>query len=62
MIEKIISCGRPGAELAALDASMKLGIAYGGWIPKGRITEVGVLDSKYKLKEMETTNYNNRKY
>jgi hypothetical protein len=60
MLKKIISGGQTGADQAALDVAIKLGIPYGGWIPKGRLTENGPLDSKYKLKEMETTNYNKR--
>jgi len=60
MLKKIVSGGQTGADQAALDVAIKLEIPYGGWIPKGRITEVGVLDSKYKLKEMETANYNKR--
>jgi hypothetical protein len=60
MLKKIISGGQTGADQAALDVAIKLGIPYGGWIPKGRITEKGVLDPKYKLNEMETTNYNKR--
>jgi putative molybdenum carrier protein/uncharacterized protein DUF6794 len=54
MIEKIISCGRPGAELAALDASMKLGIAFGGWIPKGTAPEVATGADRYNRVEMAT--------
>jgi hypothetical protein len=60
MLKKIISGGQTGADQAALDVAFRLGIPYGGWIPKGRLTEEGRLDSKYKLKEMETTNYNKR--
>jgi hypothetical protein len=60
MLKKIISGGQTGADQAALDVAMELGIPYGGWIPKGRITEDGVLDSKYKLNEMQTANYNKR--
>lgn len=60
MLKKIISGGQTGADQAALDVAIKLGIPYGGWIPKGRLTEKGRLDSKYKLKEMETPNYNKR--
>jgi len=60
MLKKIISGGQTGADQAALDVAIKLGIQYGGSIPKGRITEKGVLDRKYKLKEMKTTNYNKR--
>jgi hypothetical protein len=60
MLKKIISGGQTGADQAALDVAIRLGIPYGGWIPKGRLTEEGRLDSKYKLNEMETTNYNKR--
>jgi hypothetical protein len=60
MVKKIISGGQTGADRAALDIAIKLGISHGGWIPKGRLTENGVLDDKYHLKEMETANYNKR--
>jgi len=54
MIEKIISGGRSGAERAALDASIKLGMAHGGWIPK-ETNEPGEMDAdKYHLVEMPT--------
>jgi hypothetical protein len=60
MVKKIISGGQTGADQAALDVAIKSGISHGGWIPKGRLTETGVLDDKYHLKEMETANYNKR--
>ncbi len=60
MVKKMISGGQTGADRAALDVAIKLGISHGGWIPKGRLTENGMLDDKYHLKEMETTNYNKR--
>ena len=60
MLKKIISGGQTGADQAALDVAIKLGIPHGGWIPRGRITETGILDDKYKLKEMETFDYNKR--
>jgi len=60
MIEKIISGGQTGADQAALDAAIKLGIPHGGWIPKGRITENGPLPDKYDLIEMPTTSYPER--
>ena len=60
MVNKIISGGQTGADQAALDVALKLGIPHGGSIPKGRITENGALDEKYELKEMETSNYNKR--
>ena len=60
MVTKIISGGQTGADRAALDVAIKLGILHGGWIPKGRLTENGKLDDKYQLKEMDTANYNQR--
>ena len=57
MIQKIISGGQTGADQAALDAAIKLGISHGGWIPKGRITEHGPLPDRYKLQEMPTDSY-----
>ena len=60
MVKKIISGGQTGVDQAALDVAIKLGISHGGWIPKGRLTENGMLDDKYHLKEMETANYNKR--
>jgi len=60
MLKKIISGGQTGADQAALDVAIKLGIPHGGWIPRGRKTETGVLDHKYNLKEMETFDYNKR--
>ena len=60
MIEKIVSGGQTGADQAALDVALKLGIPHGGWIPKGRLTEEGTLDTKYQLKEMSGASYNQR--
>jgi hypothetical protein len=57
MIEKIISGGQTGADRAALDVAIKLGIPYGGWIPKGRITEEGPLPEKYEMQEMPSESY-----
>ena len=60
MIEKIISGGQTGADRAALDVAIKLGIPYGGWIPKGRITEEGPLPERYRMQEMPTESYSDR--
>ena len=60
MLKKIISGGQTGVDRAALDIAIKLGISHGGWIPKGRKTEDGVLPEKYKLQEMATTSVNKR--
>ena len=60
MVHKIISGGQTGADQAALDVAILLGVSHGGWIPKGRLTENGMLDGKYHLKEMTSANYNKR--
>ena len=57
MIKKIISGGQTGADRAALDVAIRLGISHGGWVPKGRLTEDGPLPEKYNLKEMPTSGY-----
>ena len=57
MIRKIISGGQTGADQAALDAAIKLGISHGGWIPQGRLTEKGPLPTRYNLKEMPGSGY-----
>jgi predicted Rossmann-fold nucleotide-binding protein len=59
-ITKIISGGQTGADQAALDAAIEKGISHGGWIPRGRLTEAGMLPEKYQLKEMETASYPRR--
>ena len=60
MIEKIISGGQTGADQAALDAAIKIGIPHSGWIAKGRLTEDGPLPDKYDLIEMPTASYPER--
>ena len=57
MLKKIISGGQTGVDRAALDTAMRLGIAHGGWLPKGRLTEEGPLPAHYQLQEMPTEEY-----
>jgi hypothetical protein len=58
---RIISGGQTGADRAALDAAIDIGIEYGGSVPKGRIAEDGPIDRKYgSLVELESVNYSIR--
>jgi len=57
MIKKIISGGLSVSDQAALDAAIRLGVPHSGYIPWGRITEIGTLPSKYKLQELKTDNH-----
>ena len=60
MIGKIVSGGQTGADRAALDVAIRLGIPHGGWVPKGRATEAGVLPDRYRMREMPSANYAQR--
>ena len=60
MLRKIISGGQTGADQAALDFAIENNIPHGGWIPKGRLTEVGQLPDRYQLQEMPTKSYPKR--
>jgi hypothetical protein len=60
MLKTIISGGQTGVDRAALDVALRLGIAHGGWIPKGRRTEDGPLPDHYRLQEMPTDAYEAR--
>lgn len=57
---KILSGGQTGADRAALDAAIELGIPYGGWLPRGRKTENGPLPLNYSLQELDSVNYRDR--
>jgi Circularly permutated YpsA SLOG family len=57
MLKKIISGGQNEVDQAALDMAIKLRIPHGGWIPKGRTTETGILPERFTLKEMASENY-----
>lgn len=47
MISKIVSGGQSGADRAALDVAMELGIPCGGWVPRGRLAEDGEIPVGY---------------
>lgn len=51
MLEKIVSGGQTGADRAALDWAIRHGVPHGGWCPKGRLAEDGVIDARYCLTE-----------
>jgi hypothetical protein len=56
----IIPGGQTGADQAALDAAIFLGIRHGGWLPKGRKTEAGPLPARYGLLELDSSRYRDR--
>jgi hypothetical protein len=59
-VKKIISGGQTGVDRAALDVALELGIACGGWCPRGRRAEDGVIPAGYPLEETPTDAYPER--
>ncbi len=57
---KIFSGGQTGVDRAGLDVAIELGIAHGGWCPKGRMAEDGRIPKKYELQEIDSINYAKR--
>jgi hypothetical protein len=60
VIKKIISGGQTGGDRASLDFAIAHGIPHGGYCPKGRLAEDGIIDARYCLKETRTRNYPER--
>jgi hypothetical protein len=56
-IPKIVYGGQTGADRAALDWALEHGLTCGGWCPKGRKAEDGVIEAKYPLKESSSSSY-----
>ena len=59
-LAQIISGGQTGADQAALNAAIEMGVAHGGFVPRGRLTEEGPLPAHYALCEMPTRSYPKR--
>lgn len=60
MIERIISGGQTGADRGGLDAAIDSFIDHGGFCPKGRRAEDGLIPAKYKLTGLSTPDYPSR--
>ena len=56
-LTRIISGGQTGVDRAALNAAIELGIAHGGWCPRGRMAEDGRIPHKFHLKETLSSDY-----
>ncbi len=59
-IERIISGGQTGADRAALDFALAHDIPHGGWCPRGRLAEDGMVDGGYELRETPESDYPQR--
>jgi hypothetical protein len=60
VVRKIISGGQTGADRAGLDFAIEVGLAHGGYVPKGRKAEDGRIHEKYALTELATNSYPER--
>jgi Circularly permutated YpsA SLOG family len=57
---KVVSGGQTGVDRAALDAARAAGVPCGGWCPRGRRAEDGVIAADYPLRETPTDDYAQR--
>lgn len=57
VIELLTSGGQTGVDRAALDFAIAHGIPHGGWCPKGRVAEDGIIPPQYQLKESFSSAY-----
>ncbi len=54
---RICSGGQTGVDRAALDVALEIGIPCGGWCPRGRRAEDGIIDARYPLTETPSEEY-----
>jgi len=46
-LRRLVSGAQTGADRAALDVALEHGLEIGGWVPRGRIAEDGVVPARY---------------
>lgn len=59
-VTRIVSGGQTGADRGGLRAADALHLAHGGWCPKGRRAEDGLIPQRWVLKETASTDYHER--
>ena len=65
MLERVVSSGQTGADQAGWRAARAFGIATGGWMPRGFLTEDGPrpdFADRYGAREMPTSSYPGRTF
>lgn len=60
MLSMIVTGGQTGVDRGALDAAIFSGLGHGGWCPKGRKAEDGVIPERYALRESTSDRYAQR--
>jgi hypothetical protein len=60
LVRKIISGGQTGVDRGALIAAIELDIEHGGYCPRGRLAEDGVIEARFQLVETDSSAYHIR--
>ena len=54
-LRKVVSGGQTGADRGALDVALERGLEIGGWVPRGRSADDGVIPPRYTgMRETES--------
>lgn len=56
----IYSGGQTGADIAGLNFAVRHGLRHGGWCPRGRKAEDGVIAPRFRLRETPSAGYSQR--
>ena len=59
-VRKVVSGGQTGVDRAGLDVAAELDLPCGGWCPRGRRAEDGVIPAAYPLRETPSPAYAER--
>lgn len=60
LLDRVVSGGQTGVDRAALDAALERGLPCGGWCPRGRRAEDGLLAERYPMRETPSADYAER--